>query len=1683
MKRTLALILTLCMALSMFSFPALAAELDAAPLETAPVETQTTTPAETPAAAGDVVAPAAAEAEGTAPVQVTITDEDAKNQTHVFDGKAHGFTALEGDDYTITYTDKEGNTQSYSGSSVTVEYSLNGQDWTENVPAQTWKNVGSANVQVRFTPADAAPDGYLEWGSAVVNCSIVITPFQVNMATTTASFASDSNCKFDAEWDVPTLTIKLNNSDDNAAVLAEMGEPELKFYSDATLQTEILADDLNQHVGKIYVTAQLDNTSDNSDNWTFDANNGLLGATGDLSFTIHANDALEPTAKLDQDTYVVPYTGKEIDFLKDENVSFTGKYADIEATLGEVKFAEAKGDIEKANYSIASVITGDYYVRAAVTNDAYFGMTVAYAYAKVSVEKTEITVTMPADMAEYGFTNKPVEYATGIKTDPSTAIGLLKVTYTGLGETNYPASTNAPTVPGTYRATVSVQETYEDNVTISGTTESDFKIVPEKLNASLTVNDEAKSTVADLADDITLTYNLASNNDVIPQSVEESWVITAPDGKTYTASTLANINDSDPLEVGRYEIKAILTPTEKTDSVGTYTTFVQTEVTGSYTVESEGTKVVFHKGSGQDVTFTYDGAAHDLAALLNEAYDGKTPDYVVRTGSATTSPDITDEFDKYEIVLIAQNEDGEWEPVESVTDAGTYYITALSTADDGIFVNDLAKWGIKVEIAKKYLKVEYTPITVEYDKKDHKDDVTLASFVGVTAEGQKVEITKENCNPDEENYITWTDNEVKNVGEYTFTASFTFDNYKDATVTGTLKIIGVGNVSVQFKETSYGEPYNGKAQRVTSNDYVIRNADDEAVASARVWYTDANGKALSGEPKNAGTYTAHVTVPSVNNKNEATAEVPFVIAKADAEIKWNALSANTNAADKAIKYSENIAADLVANLQTTATVTGVAAGDPAITSASVTYKYYLDGELLTMENSDGETVPADWAYVTKDVKPGVYTATAQWLNEKTENGKTEAEDANYNASELITSNKVTVETAALENVPTFDASKAKIAYGDVIEGHKLYTTEDPDIEGYFYTTGAGQVTKTGAQIFTVMFQATEGAYEPAVVGLKTINAANAKLTEEDVKITNTEVAAYDGKEYALTGAEVVNKKFDTDKFTIKFSKDNATWKDNIGDVTYSAAGSNIVWVQFSADNYDTVSFPGYVAIGVAKSTLSVADVTAPYEFSTEKIQPKVTITTEGGKTETVDPKYLNFYVGEYEEDKELTRYTKDMQLKDAHVVEDGYWVRVEVKPEALTGDLSSYYLGDGTTVYARYIVTKADLDESLLPSYISDKKIETTYNGSELSASPVASLGVVTEKDPMPEKPYTGSWDWADADQIMAPDADFTVQFTPSGMGGKEANDYNLPTATVNVVVSPEKITVNAADVTWTPEEADYGLTLGDISVEGLEDVVVTSTIDDELEGTWVWEKGSDYVVPVTTSTTPDYEGDPYDLIFVANENHTCYDARVTVKVIINKATPTLEVTNTTMEYNGNPAALNVVTNSDANEANYTFVWRDENGNRITAAPTEVGTYQVTVTIPETANFESVSKTVSFEITYNAHFDGVEGFVTRLYQVALGRTPDASGYKLWVNGLKSGEYTPEFVAYGFIFSREFTNKNLSNADFLTIMYNTFMDRDPDADGYAMWLNGLNSGEFTREFVFNGFVYSKEFTDICARYGL
>ena len=113
---------------------------------------------------------------------------------------------------------------------------------------------------------------------------------------------------------------------------------------------------------------------------------------------------------------------------------------------------------------------------------------------------------------------------------------------------------------------------------------------------------------------------------------------------------------------------------------------------------------------------------------------------------------------------------------------------------------------------------------------------------------------------------------------------------------------------------------------------------------------------------------------------------------------------------------------------------------------------------------------------------------------------------------------------------------------------------------------------------------------------------------------------------------------------------------------------------------------------------------------------------------------------------------------------------------------------------------------------------------------------------------------------------------------------------------------------------------------------------------------------------------------------------------------------------------------------------------------------------------------------------GVDGFVTRLYGVCLGRKPDAAGKANWVNQLKSGQISGATAAYGFVFSNEFKGKNYCNTDYVKQLYRAFMRREYDSAGLRDWVNQLSSGK-TREEVFNGFSQSAEFKKICASYGI
>lgn len=112
----------------------------------------------------------------------------------------------------------------------------------------------------------------------------------------------------------------------------------------------------------------------------------------------------------------------------------------------------------------------------------------------------------------------------------------------------------------------------------------------------------------------------------------------------------------------------------------------------------------------------------------------------------------------------------------------------------------------------------------------------------------------------------------------------------------------------------------------------------------------------------------------------------------------------------------------------------------------------------------------------------------------------------------------------------------------------------------------------------------------------------------------------------------------------------------------------------------------------------------------------------------------------------------------------------------------------------------------------------------------------------------------------------------------------------------------------------------------------------------------------------------------------------------------------------------------------------------------------------------------------------IQSFVDRFYDTILGRTPEARGLNNWVDRLYTGVLSGADVAYGFIFSPEFTGRNTTNAEYVTVLYEAFFDSTPDARGFARWTGDLENG-LTRAEVLSGFTGSPQFTRLSAEFGI
>ncbi len=114
---------------------------------------------------------------------------------------------------------------------------------------------------------------------------------------------------------------------------------------------------------------------------------------------------------------------------------------------------------------------------------------------------------------------------------------------------------------------------------------------------------------------------------------------------------------------------------------------------------------------------------------------------------------------------------------------------------------------------------------------------------------------------------------------------------------------------------------------------------------------------------------------------------------------------------------------------------------------------------------------------------------------------------------------------------------------------------------------------------------------------------------------------------------------------------------------------------------------------------------------------------------------------------------------------------------------------------------------------------------------------------------------------------------------------------------------------------------------------------------------------------------------------------------------------------------------------------------------------------------------------------GIGQFVSRLYSKALGRTGESAGINDWTTQIATRATTAEQTATnGFFNSAEFQQKDLTNSEFLDILYATFFDRVADEGGKTEWQNKMQAGT-SRGDVILGFSRSEEFNNLLAKYGL
>ena len=135
---------------------------------------------------------------------------------------------------------------------------------------------------------------------------------------------------------------------------------------------------------------------------------------------------------------------------------------------------------------------------------------------------------------------------------------------------------------------------------------------------------------------------------------------------------------------------------------------------------------------------------------------------------------------------------------------------------------------------------------------------------------------------------------------------------------------------------------------------------------------------------------------------------------------------------------------------------------------------------------------------------------------------------------------------------------------------------------------------------------------------------------------------------------------------------------------------------------------------------------------------------------------------------------------------------------------------------------------------------------------------------------------------------------------------------------------------------------------------------------------------------------------------------------------------------------------------------------------------QAVLGFSQSAEFSQATRSDAYAFANASNHASWGDDVYRIYQATLGRAPDAAGFQNWSERLANGTDIDQ-VINGFTASAEFqrTYGDLSNEEFVGLLYENVLDREADPTGLENWTERLDGG-MSRAEVVRGFSQSGEF---------